>query len=321
MFHRKLGRSGIQVSAMGLGCWAIGGPAWRGDRPIGWSVVDDGESVRAIHRALELGVTFFDTANVYGCGHSERVLGRALEGRREEVVIATKFNAVFDEETKQVTGTDSSPEGIRRACDESLERLRTDYIDLYQFHDGGAELDHAATVREVLEELAAVGKIRYYGWSTDHPDRARLFAEGEHCKAIQQRLNVLEGNLETLAVCEEENLASINRTALGMGILTGKFSADSELPEDDVRRGWDFRNGPQAESLDKLAGIRGVLTEGGRSLAQGALGWLWAKSEVTIPIPGFKTVEQIEENIAAADFGPLTADQMARIDDILGSSG
>ena len=127
-FTRKLGRSGIEVSALGMGCWAIGGPFWSGTTPHGWGEVDDAESERAIHRAIDLGATFFDTANVYGAGHSERVLGRALAGQRQRVVIATKFNAVFDESTRQVTGADASPAGIRRACDESLRRLKTDYI-------------------------------------------------------------------------------------------------------------------------------------------------------------------------------------------------
>src|SRR5512134_3465614 len=114
---RTLGRSGIEVSALGLGCWAIGGPFWSGEQPQGWGEVDDNESIRAIHVGLEKGINFFDTANVYGAGHSERVLGKALAGRRAGVMIATKFNAVFDEATRQVTGSDSSPAGIRRACE------------------------------------------------------------------------------------------------------------------------------------------------------------------------------------------------------------
>src|SRR5512136_272865 len=130
---RNLGRSGIEVSALGMGCWAIGGPFWSGETPLGWGEVDDDESIRAIHAALDRGVNFFDTANVYGAGHSERVLGRAVAGRRSQVVIATKFNAVFDETTRQVTGSDTSPEGIRSACEASLRRLGTDYIDLLQF--------------------------------------------------------------------------------------------------------------------------------------------------------------------------------------------
>jgi len=132
-FYRQLGRSGIRISPMGLGCWAIGGPAWRGETPVGWGKVDDAQSIRAIHAALDLGITFFDTADVYGAGHSERVLGKALAGRRDQVVVATKFGNTFDEDTRQATGADASPEYIRAACEASLRRLNTDYIDLYQF--------------------------------------------------------------------------------------------------------------------------------------------------------------------------------------------
>ncbi|NOZ27675.1 MAG: aldo/keto reductase [Chloroflexi bacterium] len=319
MFTRVLGRSGVEVSAMGLGCWAIGGPFYRDGKPVGWGQVDDDESIRAIHRALDLGVTFFDTADVYGCGHSERILGQALAGRRDQVVIATKFGNVFDEATRQIIGTDASPEYIRRACEASLRRLNTDYIDLYQLHIGNYDLERAPAVRDALEELVAEGKIRSYGWSTDDPDRARVFAQGPHCVAIQQRLNILEGNEETLAVCEEYNLASVNRGPLGMGLLTGKFTPDSELPEDDVRRtqGWDFREGRTAERLKMLEKLRGILTRDGRTLAQAALGWLWARSEKTIPIPGFKTVQQVEENVGAMRFGPLSDEQMREIEELL----
>lgn len=319
---RVLGRSGVEVSAMGLGCWAIGGPFYRDGKPVGWGQVNDNESIRAIHRALELGITFFDTADVYGCGHSERILGQALAGRRDRVVIATKFGNVFDEETRQITGADASPDYIRRACEASLRRLQTDYIDLYQLHLGNYDLEKAPEVREALEQLVAEGKIRYYGWSTDDPQRARVFAEGEHCVAIQQRLNIFEGNLETLRVCETHQLASVNRGPLGMGLLTGKFTPQSTLPEDDVRRtrGWDFTQGEAAERLRMLERLRGVLTRDGRTLAQAALGWLWARSQVTIPIPGFKTVQQVEENAGAMRFGPLSAEQMREVDELLGRS-
>ncbi len=123
-FTRTLGRSGIEVSALGMGCWAIGGPFWEGETPHGWGKVDDNELMRAVQRAIDLGITFFDTANVYGAGHSERVLARALAGRRAEVVIATKFNALFDESTRQVTGSDPSPAGIRKACADFLAAAR-----------------------------------------------------------------------------------------------------------------------------------------------------------------------------------------------------
>jgi aryl-alcohol dehydrogenase-like predicted oxidoreductase len=322
---RMLGRSGIEVSALGLGCWAIGGPFWAGETPLGWGEVDDNESIRAIHAALDLGINFFDTANVYGAGHSERILGRALAGRRSQVVIATKFNAVFDEETRQVIGADASPEGIRRACEDSLRRLNTDYIDLYQFHDNGYPADQAEPVRETLEELVKEGKIRFYGWSTDFPDRAEVFAQGPHCTAIQFQLNVLDDNPAVIAICEKYNLAAINRGPLAMGLLTGKYTLQTRVSADDVRGEkspeWMryFRDGrPNPEWLAKVEAVREILTSGGRTLAQGALAWLWARSPQNIPIPGFRTVAQVQENAAAMQFGPLTPEQMREIDAILG---
>jgi aryl-alcohol dehydrogenase-like predicted oxidoreductase len=298
---------------MGMGCWAIGGPFWKNGQPVGWGNVDDDESIRAIHRALDLGITLFDTAAVYGCGHSERVLGRALGARRGGVVIATKFGQVFDEETRQVKGYDTTPERIRREVEDSLRRLNTDVIDLYQLHVKDVDPERAAVVRDTLEELAAAGRIRFYGWSTDAPASARIFAEGPHCTAIQQQLNIFDGNLETLAVCEQFDLASINRGPLGMGLLTGKFSAESQIPADDVRSRRPALQEERSTRLARLEKIRGILVEDGRALAQGALGWLWARSEKTIPIPGFKTIRQVEENAGALQHGPLTADQMQRI--------
>lgn len=322
---RMLGRSGIEVSAMGLGCWAIGGPFWAGETPLGWGEVDDSESIRAIHAALDLGINFFDTANVYGAGHSERVLGRALAGRRDRVVIATKFNAVFDEHTRQVTGADPSPQGIRRACEDSLRRLQTDYLDLYQFHDNGYPVEQAGPVRDTLEELVKEGKIRAYGWSTDFPDRAEFFAQGPHCSAIQLQLNVLDDNPAVIAICEKYNLAAINRGPLAMGLLTDKYAPQTRVSIDDVRGEksptWMkyFKDGkPNPEWLAKRDAIRQILTSGGRTLAQGALAWLWARSPQTIPIPGFRTVAQVKENAAAMQFGPLTSEQMQEIDAILG---
>ena len=322
---RTLGRSGIEVSALGLGCWAIGGPFWAGETPLGWGEVDDNESIRAIHAALDLGINFFDTANVYGAGHSERILGRALAGRRSQVVIATKFNAVFDEKTRQVIGADASPEGIRRACEDSLRRLNTDYIDLYQFHDNGYPTDQAGPVRETLEELVKEGKIRFYGWSTDFPDRAEVFAQGPHCTAIQFQLNVLDDNPAVIALCEKYNLAAINRGPLAMGLLTGKYTLQTRVSADDVRGEkspeWMryFRDGrPNPEWLAKVEALREILTSGGRTLAQGALAWLWARSPQNIPIPGFRTVAQVQENAAAMPFGPLTPEQMGEIDAIPG---
>src|SRR5664279_1830544 len=285
---RRLGRSGIEVSPMGMGCWAIGGPFWSGETPQGWGEVDDEESIRAIHAAIDLGITLFDTANVYGAGHSERVLGRALTGIRSGVIIATKFNAVFDESTRQVTGSDTSPAGIRAACDASLRRLNTDYIDLYQFHDNGFPADQAEPIRATLETLVQDGKIRAYGWSTDYPDRLEVFAQGRHCTAVQLQLNVLDDNPPILALCEQYDLAALNRGPLAMGLLTDKYNADSKPSVDDVRGvkspEWMkyFKDGkPSVEWLKKRDAVREILISDGRSVAQGALAWLWAVSEKT----------------------------------------
>jgi aryl-alcohol dehydrogenase-like predicted oxidoreductase len=310
---------------MGLGCWAIGGPFWDGETPQGWGEVDDAESVRSIHCALDLGITFFDTANVYGAGHSERVLGLALAGRREQVVIATKFNAVFNEVSRMVTGSDPSPAGIRQACEDSLRRLETDYIDLYQFHDNGFPPEKAQPVRDTLEELVKAGKIRAYGWSTDYPKSAEFFAKGEKCATIQLQLNVFEQNPEVLAICDRYNLAAINRGPLAMGLLTAKYTPETKTTVDDVRGvkspAWMkyFKSGqPNPEFLKQRDAVRDVLASGGRTVAQGALAWLWALSPRTIPIPGFRTVAQVQENCGALMFGPLAASQMQEIDRILG---
>lgn len=316
--RRMLGRSGVEISALGLGCWAIGGPAEVGaGNQIGWGEVDDQESIRALRKALELGVTFYDTALIYGIGHSEEVIGKALAGHRDEVVIATKFHLRVDHHTREVGGEDLSDAGIRYAVEGSLRRLQTDHIDLLQLHKGDHPADQVGDILTTLEALVDEGKLRWYGWSTDDPTRARAFAAGRHCTAIQQHLNLLGGNLETLAVCEELNLASINRGPLMMGLLTGKFNADTALPDNDVRHRWNFREGSIADQMKQLDALRDVLTSGGRTLAQGALGWLWAKSPATIPIPGFKTVAQVEDNAGALQHGPLDDSQMAQVAAIL----
>jgi aryl-alcohol dehydrogenase-like predicted oxidoreductase len=309
-----------------MGCWAIGGPFWSGETPNGWGKVDDEESIRAVHAAIDLGVNFFDTANVYGAGHSERVLARAFAGgKRAQVVIATKFNAVFDETTRQVLGSDATPEGIRKACVDSLRRLETDHIDLYQFHDNGFPPEQAGPVRDTLEKLVKEGKIRAYGWSTDFPSSAEFFAQGPNCASIQLQCNVLDDNPAVIAICEKYNLAAINRGPLAMGLLTGKYSASSQPTIDDVRGEnspeWMkyFKNGkPSPEWLAKMEAVRDILTSSGRSVAQGALAWLWGRSEQTIPIPGFRTVAQVQDNCAALKFGALTAEQMKEIEGILG---
>jgi aryl-alcohol dehydrogenase-like predicted oxidoreductase len=326
---RKLGRSNIEVSAVGMGCWAIGGVWNFAGNPAGWSVVDDAESIRAIHRAIDLGATFFDTAANYGCGHSERILGQAVKEQRDQVVIATKFGHKVDAANKEVTfyGEEEAESDVvshlRADLEMSLKNLGTDYVDLYQLHVGGLSIENSLPVRDQLEEFIKEGKIRTYGWSTDDTDRVKAFSTLPGCGAVQQQLNIFDGNMALLAYCEEANLASVNRGPLGMGILTGKFNLDTKFSDDDVRKYADWFPGfeggsPTQEWLDALEAVREILTSKGRSLAQGALAWIWGRSENTVPIPGFKTVNQVEENCKAMEFGPLTSDQMAEIDTILG---
>jgi aryl-alcohol dehydrogenase-like predicted oxidoreductase len=318
VYTRLLGRSEVDVSATGMGTWAIGGPVTNEvGAPVGWGEVNDAESVRALRHALDLGITFFDTANAYGTGHSELLLGQALEDRRDDAVIATKFGRVFEEGSRHITGNDASPAAIHQSCEDSLRRLKTDHIDLYWFHLGDYDPGRAVEVRDTLEELVREGKILWYGWSTDDPQRARVFAEGPHCTAVQFRLNIFERNDAMVALCHEQDLAAVIRGPLAMGLLTGKFTPESTLPDNDVRRAWDFKNGDQARWLEKLAALQDVLTRYGHSPAQAALGWLWAHSDAAVPIPGFKTVSQVEENAGAMDFGPLGIDQMREIDALL----
>lgn len=321
MSTRPLGRSGIEVSALGMGCWAISGPWAEGRTPLGGGAVDDEESVRAVRRALDLGVTLFDTADTYGAGHGERILGRALAGRRDEAVIATKWGYTFDERTRQATGMDASPAYLRRAVRDSLRRLDTDRIDLYQLHLADLPVPRAQALLGVLEELVADGLVRAYGWSTDRVDRAAaLGRDTPHAAAVQHALSVLRDAPGLLAVCDKYDLASVNRGALGMGLLTGKYPPGSTLPRDDVRgltSGWLewFRGGrPAPEWLRRVEAVRAALTADGRTLAQGALGWIWARSDRTVPIPGCRTVAQVEENAAALALGPLATDHFVEVE-------
>ncbi len=218
----------------------------------------------------------------------------------------------------------ASPAGIRQACEGSLRRLNTDYIDVYLFHDNGFPPEKAQPVRDTLDALVEEGKIRTYGWSTDFPKSAEFFAQSEHCAAIEVELNVLDDNPAILDLCERYNLAAVNRGLLAMGLLTGKYAAGTGVSIDDVRGQkspeWMryFKDGrPNPEFLKKIAAVREVLTSNGRTLAQGALAWLWARSENNIPIPGFRTVKQVEENAKAMQFGPLTQSQIEEIDALI----
>lgn len=307
-----------EVSALGFGCWAIGGPFSDADgKPLGWGEVDDDESIAAIRRAMELGVTFFDTADVYGAGHSERVLGRAVAGHRDEVVIASKWGNVFDEDTKVLTGADNSPEYLRKAIRATLTRLNTDYLDLYQLHTAPSPAE-AEELADTAEELVKEGLIRGYAWSTDDPSNVAAWADRPGCVAVQHELSVLHDSPEILDICERHGLASVNRTVLAMGLLGGRANHRPATGQ-DIRTSapeWlrFFDNGvPTPEWAARVDALREILTSDGRTLAQGAIAWVWARSDRTIPIPGFRNVAQAEQNAGALAFGPLTPEQMKEV--------
>jgi aryl-alcohol dehydrogenase-like predicted oxidoreductase len=324
MQKRVLGRSGLEVSALGMGCWAIGGP-WTWDQPgrepypAGWGATEDEESIRAVHAALDLGVNFFDTAANYGAGHSEAVLGRALKGRRGQLVIATKFGHIVDEEKKVVYGDpDQIIRNVRKDVENSLRRLQTDYIDIYQLHAGDYDPKLALELQVILEELVSAGKIRWYGWSTDIVDSAREFASGAHCTSIQFRLNAIFDNPEMRKVCTDFDLGGVNKDPLNKGILTGKFSSNSKFPGNDIRSRADFSDPQIVKRLELVEELRGILTSNGRTMAQGALAYIWALDERMVPIPGFKSVQQVKENAGALEFGPLGEAQVKEIQTIVG---
>jgi aryl-alcohol dehydrogenase-like predicted oxidoreductase len=310
MEPRRLGKSGIRVSPLGLGTARMAGLGWRDDVAPPDPSQATREAVRQIQAAVDLGVTLFDTAESYGRGLSERVLGEALRGRREDVVVVTKFaeDPIPDQEDPWLLDAGA----VTRACEGSLRRLGVECLDLYLLHRRDYPLERAPALIEVLEGLVRAGKIRYYGWSTDDVERARLFARGEHCTAIEHRLNVFNDNAAMLDLCREQDLASLNRVPLLMGVLTGRWSPDTRLEESDPRAPW-FEHEDFRKVVACAQQIEPYLTGDGRSVAQGALGWIWARSPLAIPLPGFRTLEQVQALAQARQFGPLPPDAMRAI--------
>jgi aryl-alcohol dehydrogenase-like predicted oxidoreductase len=321
----------IKTSAVGMGCWAVGGEWMLLGSPAGWGKTDDAESVKAIQAAYANGIRFFDTAANYGAGHSERLLARALKGFAGDYTISTKFGFKVNEQKKEVSNygemrTAAVIPHLEEDCDASLKRLHKDCIDLYFFHIWDYDLDMALELRGALEDLVKKGKIRYYGWSTDDLDSVKLFADGEHCAAIQHNLNIMYGReqgmqtAEIIKEIEDHNLAGVNRAPLAMGFLTGKYTGGSTFSPTDVRGKNDewINTAFRKPSLANLGKVREILTSNGRTLAQGALAWILARSRVCIPIPGIRTAGQAEENAAAMEKEPLTPAQMEEIESILG---
>ena len=324
MKARALGSTGIEVSPLGLGTWALGGPFATGDQPLGWGRTDDDESMRVLHAALDAGITLFDTADAYGTGHAERLLGAAVKGRRDDVVLVSKWGNTYYEDARQLTGIDPSPAYVRRALDASLRRLDTEWVDVYLLHLADLPIEQAGELTATLDDLVAEGRIRAYGWSSDDVDRVASWAGRPGCAATEFELNVLNDAPALVEICETEGLLGLCRGPLAMGLLGGRYSADTEVGAQDVRgrrspewMRW-FRDGrPLPEGIAAISALREVLTSDGRSLAQGALAWIWARSRTLVPVPGARTVAQLQDNAAALGHGPLTAAQMRQVDDVL----
>ena len=311
-----------EIAPLGMGCWPIGGAMFNGDKPLGYAGADDTESRRTIHAALDAGITLFDTAAAYGAGHSERVLGAALRDRPDAVIV-TKIGIGIDEGTKQLSFDAPGRETVRSAIDGCLRRLGRDRIDLVLLHQNEMPIDAAAALFDEMETARAAGKIRSYGWSTDFADRAVAFADRDGFVAVQHAMNILVDAPRIQDAAHKVGLHTLIRSPLGMGLLTGKYGATETLPASDIRAGdammVPYFQGARANPafLDQLAALRDLLTTGGRTLVQGALGWLWAKSDGNIPIPGARTVEQIEGIAGALAHGPLPSDVMAEIETLI----
>jgi aryl-alcohol dehydrogenase-like predicted oxidoreductase len=315
---RRLGRSGVKVSPLGLGTARIAGLGWRDDLAPQDPSQTTHDAVRQIQAAVDLGVNIFDTADNYGQGLSERILGEALRDRREGIVVATKFGEDPMPDQEDPWSLDAVT--VERACEASLRRLGINCIDLYLLHRRDYSLERAPALMEVLEDLVRAGKIRYYGWSTDDVERARLFARGKHCIAIEHRLNVFNDNGAMLDLCREQELASLNRVPLLMGVLTGRWSPKTKLEEGDPRAQW-FEEDEFLNLLACAKQIETYLTSEGRSYVQGALGWIWARSPLTIPLPGFRNLEQMQALLQAQEYGPLSLDVMQAIAERVKSAG
>jgi aryl-alcohol dehydrogenase-like predicted oxidoreductase len=309
---RKLGRQGLEVSEIGLGCMGMsasyGTPEERDER----------ESIATLHRAIELGCTFLDTAEVYGPFTNEELLGRALQGRRDQVTLATKFGFRIENGKTVGTDRDSRPEHIRQVVEESLRRLQTDRIDLLYQH----RVDPAVPMEDVagtVGELVAQGKVRFFGLSEAGVANIRRAHAVHPVSALQSEYSLWERNLEAdvLPAIRELGIGLVAFSPLGRGFLTGQVQRAEEYPEGDFRR-----NDPryQGENFDANMRAAEVVREVARSLGakpgQVAIAWLLHKGQDVVPIPGTKRVKYLEENAAAASLS-LTADQMRTLDEAL----
>jgi aryl-alcohol dehydrogenase-like predicted oxidoreductase len=318
MHYRTLGRTGLKVSAIGFGGWAAGGAVRLGVEPAGYADVSEEDALSAIIRAFDLGVTLFDTADIYGLGRGERLFAQALKAHRHEVVLVTKGGAV--PEHGGFVG-DFSKAHLMAACERSLRRLATGHIDVYLLHAFAAEERRVAQFREAFEALDVLkrqGKIRFGGVSVDDP------LDGEECM-IQRRADVVEVLFNAMyqkpkqgmfAVAQGLEVGVIARAPLMYGLLTGKYGADARFGEDDWRRSWS------AKGLERLAGRArqfGAIATAGRTTAQAALQFVLAHDAVHAAIPGARTAAQVEENVRAVDAPPPAPEEIHAIENLWGT--
>jgi aryl-alcohol dehydrogenase-like predicted oxidoreductase len=319
MEHAKLGSSDVRVSRVIFGAWAVGG--WR------WGGADDDQSVAAIRRALELGIDTIDTAPMYGCGHSECVVGRAIEGRRDEVVIATKCGLRWDRddgtyfyEGERTDGTtvkvykNLKRDAILEEIDRSLERLGVDYVDLYQCHwpDASTPLEETA---EALNQVLEQGKARAVGVSNFTPAMIEEIRQYVPIASDQPLYNMLDrqAEAELLPYCADGNVAVICYSPLHQGLLTGKVPMDRTFGHDDIRIGkpW-FGRANRRRVLAFLERVRPIAEVRGKTLAQVAVNWALCRRGMTAALVGARRPEQVEENVGGADWR-LTEEELAAI--------
>jgi aryl-alcohol dehydrogenase-like predicted oxidoreductase len=302
MNTRSLGSTNLTVSALGLGCMGMSefyGPG------------DDAESIATIHRALDLGVTFLDTADTYGIGRNEELVGRAIAGRRDEVVLATKFGIVREDGARRV---DSSGAYAKQAVEASLRRLQTDHIDLYYLHRRNPGVPIEETVG-ALTELVQDGKIRHIGLSEVSAATLRAACAVHPITALQSEWSLFTRGIEEEIVpaARELGVGIVPYSPIGRGFLTGRYASIDDLAEDDFRRYQPRFQGDNLEAnLRLVARVREIAEEAGATSAQLALAWLLHRGDDVVPIPGTKRVKYVEENAAAADIA-LTEDQLAAL--------
>jgi aryl-alcohol dehydrogenase-like predicted oxidoreductase len=310
---------GSTIPRLGLGTWAIGGRWTAGGEAAGWGETDDDISRAAIRAGMAAGVRLFDTAQAYGAGHAERLLGEVL-GPHPEVRIATKVGFILDEAARELKRAVTGPDEVEASLDASRRRLRRDRIDIVLLHLNSMAPDEAAPIFDRLEALRARGWIGHYGWSTDFPANVAAMAGRSGFQAVEHAMNVFFAADAIGAEVARAGLLPLIRSPLAMGLLGGRYRAGHRFGADDVRsRTMDwmdyFKDGTvTAEHAAALDRLRDLMTTGGRSPAQGALGWLWARTPRVVPLPGFRTVAQVEDLCGALAAGPLDAAVMAAIE-------